>query len=139
MARARAQGEHMVQQAEDRQAGESALKQARRAAKRGDLAAAEKWSKLAERMARAAEKLAAAPAPIPDYQEEERLRAEIRERLGRYVAAAKEVERWQKQRDAHEAAVQQALASGAAPPPPLPPSPYSMLDLDNIVREGDGD
>lgn len=70
-----------------REAGVHALKQARRAAKQGDAAAAERWSKTAERMVAAAERLAKLPAPQPEHEEEEALRAELRRRLALYVNA----------------------------------------------------
>lgn len=114
-----------------RNAGESALKQARRAAKQGDLAACEKWSKNAERMALAAEKLAALPPPQDSYENEEALRAELRERLARYAEAARENERWENACEAHAQAVAAALAAGREPPPPLDPAPH---DLDAIIR-----
>ncbi len=114
-----------------RRAGESALKQARRAAKQGDLAACEKWSKNAERMALAAEKLAALPPPADSYENEEELRAELRARLARYVEAAHETRRWENERDAHALASAAALAAGREPPPPLPPCPH---DLEAIAR-----
>ena len=114
-----------------RNAGESALKQARRAAKQGDLAACEKWSKNAERMALAAEKLAALPPPQDSYENEEALRAELRARLARYAEAAHENERWENERDAHALATAAALAEGREPPPPLESRPR---DLDAIMR-----
>lgn len=116
-----------------RNAGESALKQARRAAKQGDLAACEKWSKNAERMALAAEKLAALPQPEDSYENEEALRAELRERLARYAEAAQENRRWKNECEAHAQATAAALAAGREPPPPLDPAPH---DLDAIARGG---
>ncbi len=71
-----------------REAGLHALKQAQAAARKGDAMAAERWSKTAQRMAAAAERLAKLPAPVPDHEDEEALRAELRRRLALYVEAA---------------------------------------------------
>ncbi len=70
-----------------RQAAQTALKQAARAAKRGDLSEAERWSKTADRLAKAAERLAALPAEEPDPAAEEALRADLRARLIRLAEA----------------------------------------------------
>ena len=78
-----------------RQAAQTALKQASRAAKRGDLAAAERWSKTAERLAAAAERLAALPPEVSDVENEEALRAEIRARLRRIAEAEYRREGWE--------------------------------------------
>ena len=58
-----------------RNQGKNALKQADRATRRGDLAAAERWTRIAERMAEAAHKLADIPAPPEESAEA--IRAEL--------------------------------------------------------------
>jgi len=73
---------------EKREQALHAFKQANRAAKRGDHGAAVKWSALAEKMAMLADKSAALPAPVEDAIEVERLRAELRAPILRYVDAA---------------------------------------------------
>ncbi len=75
-----------MSEANPRDDATAALKQANNASRRGDLAAAERWSKTAERMAQAAERLASLPPP-PDEDEESR-RAELRRRIARFVAAS---------------------------------------------------
>ncbi len=109
----------MSQENNPRETGASALKQARGAARRGDLAAAERWSKTAERMAGAAEKLANLPLPPDSWEKEEALRAELRRRLGVFIKAAHEQEQWEERRDAHAQASAAALAEGREPPPPM--------------------
>jgi hypothetical protein len=69
-----------------REEAAAAIKQANKASRRGDLAAAERWSKTAERMAQAAERLAAIPEPI--RHDEEAQRAELRRRIARFVEAS---------------------------------------------------
>lgn len=78
-----------------RQAAQTALKQSFRAAKRGDLAGAERWSKAAERLAAAAERLAALPPEVSDVENEEALRAEIRARLRRIAEAECRRQGWE--------------------------------------------
>jgi hypothetical protein len=109
----------MNQENNPREAGASALKQARAASRRGDLAAAERWSKSAERMAAAAEKLANLPPPPDSWENEEALRAELRRRLDVFIKADQEQEQWESRRDAHAQASAAALAEGREPPPPM--------------------
>jgi hypothetical protein len=101
--------------------GEHALRQAHKAAKRGDLAAAAHWSKVADQMSRAAERLAANPPPVNEmsWEEEEELRAELRRRIQRFVAADQDIQRWEAERDAYVAALERARREGAPGPPPL--------------------
>ncbi|MBY0562987.1 MAG: hypothetical protein K2P58_02275 [Hyphomonadaceae bacterium] len=112
---------------------EHALKQAQRAAKRGDIKEAERWSKTAERMVAAAEKLRALPAPEAE-PDEEALRAELRARLRRLADAAYDLDRWQEERDQYEAAVGKAVREGAPMPDPLRPCPGDEAYLEKIGR-----
>ncbi len=106
----------------------NALKQAERAAKRGAIAEAERWSKIAERCAVAVEKLAATPSSELDAQaaedEEIALRAEFMERLQRLADAQNEMDAWKKKSDAYKAAVAHAIRTNGPMPPPVPPWPY---------------
>jgi hypothetical protein len=111
-----------------------ALKHASSAAKRGDHVAAERWSKIAERMSAAAEKLAALPPPQKDEAQAEALRAELRARLRRLVEADHEAQQWEKERAAHEIAVRRAEREGGPMPPPLRPNPAGPERLDRIAR-----
>jgi len=70
-----------------REAGVHALKQAQAAARKGDAAGADRWSKTAERMAMTAERLAKLPEPVREDEDQEALRAELRRRLACYVRA----------------------------------------------------
>ena len=106
----------------------NALKQAERAAKRGLVAEAERWSKIAERCAAAAEKLAAAPPSALDAQaaedEEIALRAEFMERLQRLAAAERAMDEWQRASAAYQDEVAKAIRTGGPMPPPVPQWPY---------------
>lgn len=75
-----------MSEANPRDEAAAAIRQANNAIRRGDLAAAERWSKTAERLTQTAERLAALPPP-PDTNEEAR-RAELRRRIARFVEAA---------------------------------------------------
>lgn len=100
---------------------QAALGQAQRAAKRGDLREAERWSKTAERMAAAAEKLGALPQA--EEEDAEALRAELRARLRRLVEANDALNAWQRAKENYDAAMQAALANGLPLPEPLAPCP----------------
>lgn len=112
--------------------GEQALKRAERAARLGDLAAAERWTKVAERTAAAARNLAEAPKPVEDWQETEALRAELRERFRRFIQCEQANQAWERQRDTHQRTCAEARKAGAPLPPPLAPLPYSDAQLEKI-------
>lgn len=122
--------------ANPRAEAEHALKQAQRAAKRGDVKDAERWSKTAERMAAAAERLAALPAPVDpdDPEREEALRAELRARLRRFAQVAHDIDRWRAERAEYEAAVAKAAREGGPMPAPLRPCPGDDAYLRKIAR-----
>lgn len=70
-------------------------------------------------MAAAAEKLAHLPPPEDDWENDEKLRAELRRRLGVFIKADHEQAQWEARRDAHAQASAAALAEGREPPPPM--------------------
>jgi len=112
----------------------AALKQASRAAKRGDFTAADRWTKLAERHVATAERLAATPADQPSPEEEAAICAEIRARIERYVEASHGIDRWEFERDIHEEYTARALREGLPMPPPLREAPFTEQDLERIAR-----
>lgn len=88
-----------MSKSDPREETHAAIVQARKAAKRGDLAAAERWSKTAARLAEATRTLAAsAPPPEPEEDVEE-LRAELRRRVMLYVEADLANEKWAELRE----------------------------------------
>ena len=111
----------------------NAIKQASRAAKHGDLAAAERWTKNAERLAEAVVRTAGVQAPVMSAAEEESLRAELRARLVKFVECDLEIQAWEAERDAHAEAVGQAMVTGGPMPPPLRPCPAGPEDLERIA------
>lgn len=111
------------------------IKQAERAAKRGDHAAAERWTRTAERLALAASHVKAAPQAMT-VEEDEALCAELRERLVRYAEADWEVQAWDTEKAVHDALSEQAQRHGLPPPAPLRPCPYSEEDMQRIAIEG---
>lgn len=117
-----------------REQADHALKQAQRAAKRGDLRESERWSKVAANMALAAEKLSASAPPAMSPQDEEAMRAELRARIRRLVDSQFELEEWQKEELDHRAAREAARAAGQPEPPPLRPCPGGQSYLDKIAR-----
>lgn len=119
-----------------REDAEAALRNARKAAKRGDLPGAERWSKTAERLAAAATTLADAPAPAEAWQTDEDVRQEVRRRLQRFVEVDLEIQAWEAERDAYEEAVRLAREIGAPDPPPLRMCPAGPEDLERIARYG---
>lgn len=110
----------------------TARKHAKDAVRRGDIAAAEKWSKVAER-------LAALPEETQP-EDREALREELRRRLTLFVAADRDIDQWEKEKAIHEAEIEAALANDTEPPPPLRPYPGGELSyeeyLGRIAREG---
>lgn len=120
-------------EATPRDRAEHALRQANRAAKSGDLAAAERWSKTAERLAATAERLAALPPPPDERQDEEERRAELRRRIAKFIEANEEIEAWERERETYEAQVSAALANNLDPPAPLRPHPAGALGEENYL------
>ncbi|MEQ1709030.1 MAG: hypothetical protein ABL864_11945 [Terricaulis sp.] len=116
-----------------------ALQQAQKAARRGDIAGAERWSKTAERMAAAVRRLADAPAPVPDWEGEQARRAELRARIAKFVETDLKIQAWDAERDAHANAVGKAMLSGASMPPDLRPCPADEKDLERIMLSDDWD
>ena len=103
--------------------GDHALRQADRAAKRGDLAGAERWTKVATLNQKQWEQFQARP-PVPDdFEEVEAIRAEFRRRLSRLSAFDDDVSRWEVERDVYIEMANRALESGTPMPPPLRPHP----------------
>ncbi|MBC7767485.1 MAG: hypothetical protein H7124_01720 [Phycisphaerales bacterium] len=121
----------------------NALKQAERAAKRGALAEAERWSKTAERCAAAVVKLATTP---PDYdmdaevENEDRLREEIMGRIRRLADAQRQHQEWEATCADYTRAVAEAVRTGGPMPPPAPPSPFGgETELATLERIAGGD
>ena len=112
---------------------ENALRHANRAIKRGNLVDAERWSKVADQLARAAARTPSAPPP-DDSNEEER-RAELRRRLARFVAADQDIQAWERARDSYYAALHAAVANNGTPPPPLRPHPAGPQGEEAYMRE----
>lgn len=102
---------------------EHALRQANRAAKSGDLAGAERWTKVGERLVVAAERLAQTPQQIDDEENEEARRAELRRRLALFCEADSDIQVWERERKLYEANLAAALANNTEPPAPLRPHP----------------
>jgi hypothetical protein len=112
-----------------------AFKQAKRAAKSGDLAAAERWSKTAERLAGVAARLAHAPQDAEMDEGEEERRAELRRRLARFVEADLDIQAWERERSEHSAQCLAALANGLPPPAPLRPHPAGAQGEEAYMAE----
>ncbi|MBX9746734.1 MAG: hypothetical protein K2X34_07520 [Hyphomonadaceae bacterium] len=102
---------------------EHALKQAQRAVRNGNLVQAERWTKVSERLVDAAARLAQAPQPINDEENEEARRAELRRRLALFSEADSDIQMWERERDLYEAALAAAIANNTEPPAPLRPHP----------------
>lgn len=102
-----------------RERGRYALRQADRAARHGDLVAAERWTKLAREAVRQAQLLAALPPEPSPEADEEATREELRRRLTRYADFDRDVAQWELERDAYIATVKAARQTGAPMPPPL--------------------
>lgn len=108
-------------------AGRNALKQAHRAVRRHDLAAAERWSKTAERLAAAAERFAALPAPEP--VDSEAVREDLFNWISTLVEANNERMQWLAERDDYLSQVSAATRAGAPLPPLLRDAPVTEEDL----------
>src|SRR5690606_16498276 len=111
---------------------EAAIRQAHRAAKRGDLAEAERWGKTAERLAAAAEKLTTAPQLID--QDEEALRQELLARLRHLADAGAEAQVWEAEREVYERELERARRTGAPMPAPLRKNPYPEEELMRLAE-----
>ncbi len=96
-----------------------ALKQAARASKRGDLAGAERWLKVAAQSAEQLERFLSQPSEPVGYEDEEAVREELRRRLERFVSFSEDVQRWEEERDLYIEMAKIAARTGANPPPPL--------------------
>lgn len=113
-----------------REEAETALKQARLAAKRGDAREAERWSRIAERMAAAAEKLGALPR---DSKDEAALREEIMGRLMKLKRANDDLMAWQQEDAIYQALKRQAELFKIPAPPPIRPCPGGMSFMERIA------
>ncbi len=113
-----------------------ALAQALKASRRGDLGAAQHWSRVADQMSRAAERLAANPAPVDpgSPEDEERMLEELRERFARFAKCDIEIGNWEAEREAYQAAVAEAQRTGGPMPEPLRAAPAGPDDLSRIAR-----
>ena len=107
----------------DNKPSDHALRQAERAAKRGDLAAAERWTKVATLNQKQWQQFQARPAQPSPEDDEDAIREELKRRLARFSTFSHAVYRWEVERDLYIEAVKRAEETGAAPPPPLRPHP----------------
>jgi predicted nucleic acid-binding Zn ribbon protein len=114
-----------------REEAQIALKQAQRAAKRGDAREAERWSKTAERLAAAAEKLASLPAP--EIENPEALREEFLARIRRLRDVNADLMAWQQEDAIYQALKSQAEAHNIPPPAPIRPCPGGEAYLMRIA------
>ena len=108
---------------DDNKHSDHALRQAERAAKRGDLAAAERWTKIAAQNQRQWEQFHARPVSPNCYEEEEAIRAELHRRLARFIGSSNDIYRWEVERDIYIEWVKRAEEAGGPMPPPLRPHP----------------
>lgn len=100
--------------------GEHALRQAEKASKRGDLAVAERWVKVATQAALAAERLQAQPV---DLEDDEAVREELKRRLARFCTFSQEVCNWEAEYEAWKLCAAHSRRTGAPAPPPMRPHP----------------
>ena len=102
--------------------GDHALRQAERAAKRGDLAEAERWTKVAAQNQKQWEQLRARPPESesePESEDPDAIRAELMRRIMRFKVDSDARLRWEVERDLYIEAVKRAEETGAPAPPPL--------------------
>jgi hypothetical protein len=123
------------------QTTENAIIQARAAARRGALAEAERWSRVAERLAAAeAERDGIEQVDLDSWGDEEAQSAELRRRLKLYCEAVVEFRIWKEERDAYYETLHAAIANNLEPPPPLRPHPAGGVSeeayLQRITLEG---
>jgi len=124
----------MSTQTSARAEAEAALDQAKKAARRGDVSAAERWTKTAERMAAVAQKLVETPE---EEEDAEALREEILGRIRKLVEARQSLEDWQIDYAAWEEERDRARAEGRAPPEPIRPCPGGDAYLMKIASGED--
>lgn len=117
-----------------RDKAEHALKQADRAAKRGDLVQAERWTKVSERLVDAAARLAQTPQQMDDLENEEARRAELRRRLALFAQASAEIQQWEREFETYDAALAASLANNTEPPAPLRPHPAGPQGEEEYMR-----
>jgi hypothetical protein len=96
-----------------------AVKQAQRAAKRGDVRGAQSWYAVAEKAAAAARALGELEPVQENWEEVERRRAELRKRFMAFVEADQEIQRWEAEKELYDAEFFTAIANGTPPPAPL--------------------
>lgn len=119
---------HGRKQQRERDRAAAALKRAEAATRQGDAAEAKRWSEIARTLAAAARTLAEAPPPLEDPEEEERMRAELRARIGAYVDGEHELLRWEMRKEIWDEMAALARAQGLPEPPPMPPRPPHWTD-----------
>lgn len=100
-----------------------AMRQAKRAARLGHDREAERWLKIAERTAAAAERIAALPEPEDSEEKVEELRAEFRARIARYVAANNLNVDWEMRREVRKHIAAYAQQYNLPEPPEVEPEP----------------
>ncbi len=104
-------------------------------ARRGDHAAAERWTRTAERFALTAQRIQD-KLPLSSEQEEEGLVTELLARLERCAAADAEIQAWDREKEIHDALTEQAQRHNLPLPEPLRPCPYNEDDLKRVALDG---
>jgi hypothetical protein len=107
---------------------EAAVRQADTAARRGDLAGAKHWSDVAKRLSEAAERLASTPPPEPSWEEQEKMRAVLMERISKLAEREEALRRWGVRKEIWDEMAAEAQRTGAPMPSPMPPRPHHWTD-----------
>ncbi|MGD9981817.1 MAG: hypothetical protein AB7H66_06785 [Hyphomonadaceae bacterium] len=102
--------------------GDHAVRQAEKAAKRGDLALAERWSKVAMQIADAAAQLEA-QRMAKEWEDEEACREELKRRLIRFAELGQDVNAWEAEHAAWKLMADYSRRTGAPMPDPMRPHP----------------
>ncbi len=108
--------------------GAAALKQAERAAHRGNMAEAKKWNDVAQQIVATARRVAEIEPQPPSHEEDEAIREELRARINKYVEQDGALTQWRMRREMWEEMCAEARETGAPMPKPMPPRPPHWSD-----------
>ena len=108
--------------------GQAALRQAEKAAYKGNLALSKKWTDVAQQMVAVQRRLEELTPQSLDPEQEEKLRAELRNRVAKFVEQDGGMQRWQMRREIWEEMAAEAKRTGAPMPSPMPPRPAHWSD-----------